>query len=372
MSQGNCVLALHYYRRIGVPGLLMPVLAGLARDAVAAAPPSRMINLGGKASITALAFSPNGQELIWGASNGHVWCEKLNETKPSKVVHAHGGIVRSVGYSPDGKYVCITSEEEGWAVSVPFSPQGGWYLTNAVHYRCLIFGGNSHTLYGALPNGIQMETAGPDVSSRTQMMKAGPTSCLSLAPDKQRLASSEGDKVVVWAKPPAPQKKMLLPLSEKGTTNSDRTASTVTSIAWAPNGGTIAGGYSDGAIRLWNVPTGKQLAVLEGHKEAIVFVAYLGQSHTLVSVDKSGGINFWNATTRQASKPLQTQLKSTASAALSRDGLKLAIGSGLNDDQIEILDIPAELAATSKPKPSSGGGTAPTTTPGSGNRARQR
>jgi WD40 repeat protein len=68
----------------------------------------------------------------------------------------------------------------------------------------------------------------------------------------------------------------------------------------------IATGSWDSDVRLWDVATGKELAVLTGHKAAVLNCAFSPDGRTLATKSDDRTIKFWNlATLREvASIPL--------------------------------------------------------------------
>ena len=60
------------------------------------------------------------------------------------------------------------------------------------------------------------------------------------------------------------------------------------SVAYSPDGGTLASGSTDETIRLWDVATGALLATLERHTDWVCGVAYSPNGRTLAS---GGGDN---------------------------------------------------------------------------------
>src|SRR5438067_1613209 len=57
----------------------------------------------------------------------------------------------------------------------------------------------------------------------------------------------------------------------------------VYSVAYSPDGKTLASGSDDRTIKLWDVATGKEQATLRGHKDAVLKVAYSPNGKTLAS-----------------------------------------------------------------------------------------
>jgi predicted NACHT family NTPase len=87
-----------------------------------------------------------------------------------------------------------------------------------------------------------------------------------------------------------------------------RHTSSVTSIAFSPDGDILASGSSDATIKLWDVASGQLQATLEGHTSAVESVAFSPDGQTLASHQAFNSANttikLWDVVTGQ----LQTTL----------------------------------------------------------------
>ncbi|WP_422615951.1 helix-hairpin-helix domain-containing protein, partial [Nodularia spumigena] len=71
----------------------------------------------------------------------------------------------------------------------------------------------------------------------------------------------------------------------------------VNSVAYSPDGQTLASGSADNTIKIWNVTTGKLLQTLTAHSGSVNSVAYSPDGQTLASGSTDNTIKIWNVTT---------------------------------------------------------------------------
>jgi WD40 repeat protein len=70
----------------------------------------------------------------------------------------------------------------------------------------------------------------------------------------------------------------------------------VVRVALGPEGQAISGG-TDGTVRVWDLQTGKQAAVLTGHTDVVRFVAYSHKARVAATSSYDGSIRLWNLET---------------------------------------------------------------------------
>ncbi len=105
----------------------------------------------------------------------------------------------------------------------------------------------------------------------------------------------------------------------------------VRSVAFSPDGNTIASGSDDNAIRLWNVHGRKHQQTLKGHTAPVVSVAFSPDGNTIAS-GSDNTIGLWNANTGKHQQTLKGHnggvvSGGVSSVAFSPDGRTLASGS---------------------------------------------
>ena len=65
-------------------------------------------------------------------------------------------------------------------------------------------------------------------------------------------------------------------------------------LIFSPDGTILVNGLNHGAIQLWDVTTGNQIAVLDGHTKEVETLTFSSNNKTLVSTAMDGTILLWD------------------------------------------------------------------------------
>jgi len=82
----------------------------------------------------------------------------------------------------------------------------------------------------------------------------------------------------------------------------------VTSVAFAPDGRTLASGSPDQTIKLWDVASGREVRTLSGHTHWVRSVAFSPDGRTLASGSYDNTIKLWDVASGQLIRSLERRL----------------------------------------------------------------
>jgi WD40 repeat protein/tRNA A-37 threonylcarbamoyl transferase component Bud32 len=306
---------------IGAIGLLIP------SSAIAGDNPFRTLE-GHSSCVRSVAFSPEGKYL----ASGSYKTIKIWETTTGKLIRTlegHSIYVHSVAFSPDGKFLASGSldgtikiwetatgelirtleEHSGTVDSVAFSPDGKYLASGSSDKTIKIW-----------------ETATGELI-RTLEGHSGFVNSVAFSPDGKYLASGNYDNTIkIWETATG---KLIRTLEG----HSDY----VNSVAFSPDGKYLASGSSDNTIKIWETATGKLIRTLEGHSDSVNSVAFSPDGKYLASGSVDKTIKIWETTTGKLIRTLEGHSSFVLSVAFSPDGKSLASGS--NDNTIKIWEV---------------------------------
>jgi WD40 repeat protein len=198
--------------------------------------------------------------------------------------------------------------------------------------RALLFGleawreGNNYEAQDALLKALQFS---PHLES-TLFGHTDIVFSVAFSPDGKTLASGSGDDTIILWDVASRQ-----PLGEPLQGHSNW----VLSVAFSPDGKTLASGSGDDTIILWDVASRQPLGKpLRGHTSSVYSVAFSPDGKTLASGSSDNSIRLWDVASRQPlGKPLQGHAGSVYSVAFSPDGKTLASGS--YDNTVRLWDV---------------------------------
>ena len=281
--------------------------------------------------VRALAFSPDGMQLVSGGQDNVLRVWDLARNTERAVLRGHASHVRDCVYSPDGETLLSAGRDQQIKLWRP-----------AEYGEALVLGrdddaqSDDAVLAARFSrDGQRIVTASRDrtatlwdAKQRTPLQKFAEghdflASTAVFFPGGARLATGGGDSTVrVWDIATGTE---ILKLEGTG-----RTAA----LAVSSDGRWIATGNAGTDVLVWNAQTGEQVALLAGHEEAVTALTFSPDSKMLASGDDLGRCRLWNVEENSdqwiASHWLRGHSRSITAMAFIEQGTRLVTASGDN------------------------------------------
>ncbi|MBD2603674.1 CHAT domain-containing protein [Scytonema hofmannii FACHB-248] len=285
--------------------------------------------------VRSLAFSSDGKTLISGSNDETVRLWDLETRQPIHILTAHEKRVKCVGITPDGKMLVSASTDSKIKL---------WDQKTGKCERTIATSLNPATILNAISISPNREIIASGSASTQGLIKlwnletgkrqaaivAHNSSVLSLAfsPDGQSLASGSKSGIIkLWH---------LSNINEPLYIIDHAHLSDVLSLAISPDNQTLVSSGADRTIKLWNLANGdkKPPHILYGHAGRIWCVAISPDNTKIASASADYTIKIWDLHTGEQLNTLTGHLGEVRTIAFSSDGHLLA--SAGDDMQIRL------------------------------------
>jgi WD40 repeat protein len=113
----------------------------------------------------------------------------------------------------------------------------------------------------------------------------------------------------------------------------------VTNLSFSPDGKTLAIGFENGGIDLWNVPDGKLMSRLDEHERQITSLAFSAGGKYLASGSLDGSIKLWMLNSAGPARTLRGHASAVQCVVFSPDDSQDMLVSGGADNQIILWHV---------------------------------
>jgi WD40 repeat protein len=264
--------------------------------------------LGHKNEVNAVAFSPDGRQIVSGSQDGTLllW-DAATGKQLGEPLTGHRWEVNSVAFSPNGNQIVSGS----WDNTLRLWDSASRKELGVSRHRNDSF---IHLGRSVTRGSIDLKDLENDPLYDKWVIS------VAFSPDGRHIVSGDGDGILrIWDTSTSKQ------IGESLTGHSDL----VSSVAYSPDGRQIVSGSFDKTLRLWDVTSGKQIGEsLIGHTDYVFSVAFSPDGHQIVSGSLDNTLRLWDSITgKQLGEPLLGHEKMVSSVAFSPDGRQIVSGS---------------------------------------------
>jgi WD40 repeat protein len=284
--------------------------------------------------VASVTFSQNGQVVAVATSDGLVKLVSVDSGQVLRTFSAHAGAIISTAFSKNDQTLAV-SWDDGivlWDVSTGQELRS--IVQKAENVGSITFSPNGDLL----ASGSDRTTKLWDVATGQERRRLG-----AKAREVDAAVFSRSGHTLAWISPIRSVKipSMDIQLLDFARGDGLRTltvdAKNLMSIAFAPDGQTIAAGDIDHTVEILNASTGKIIRKLSGHSEVVSSVAVSPDGRLVASGSWDETVKLWDARSGRELRTLKGHTNKVRSVAFSPDGQSLA--SGGDDDTIRLWDV---------------------------------
>jgi eukaryotic-like serine/threonine-protein kinase len=305
---------------------------------------------GHSSTVCSLSYSADSKKLASGSADETVRIWDVERHDAVAVYRGHGGIVECVSFRPDGRFVVSAGEDlmlRIWNATGEQGPRNIAGTTNMNSSIALNPDGRSVAYLKVdgdlgLPTdrfGLVLLDATTGRLSRVldsyRLKGEVPHASLVFSGDGRFLAAAVEKQVQLWDVATGKERARFVAESDFAQHG----------LALSPDGAKIAFTGPQHSVEVWDLPTGKRLAIYKGHVGPVTAIAFSPRGDRIASESTDATLKIWEATTSQEIRSLKGTQSVWAGLAFSPDGKYLL--SSCPEKSVKIWDLEKGTASLS-------------------------
>ena len=286
--------------------------------------------IGHQQPVSAIAFSPDGQQLVSSSFDKTIKLWDTNNGKCVKTLLGHRNRIWTVAFHPNGTQIASGGDDNHTKI---------WDLERGCCIKTIVGHTNAILSVNLSPDGSYLASGNEDTTIRiwsidrenivqTLREHTNRVWSVNFSPDGRLLASGSADyNIKLWDWQVGGNCLKTL----RGHN------SWVWRVIFSPDGRLLASTSYDQTVKIWDVDTGACLNTLQGHNSPVIYADFSPDGELLVSCEFSGIIKLWNPRSGEYYRDIGEHSNSVWSVTFSTDGKWLVSAS--YDETIKLWSV---------------------------------